>query len=552
MSAVFNAGVYLVDRQVDSGGGDRVALSGPRGSVTYSGLLEETQRVAAGLRALGVRPEERVLIFMVDGPRMLATVLGAMRMGAVALPVSTMLPADDLAELVHDSRARVLVTSGEFAETVEQAVTAAPDLAAVVADSSIRVPAPSPVASYLFDDLRDDLAAGGGVSGDPYPSSPDAHALWLYTSGTTGRPKAAMHRHDNIRHVIETYGHQVLGVRPDDRCLSVAKLFFAYGIGNSCFFPLSVGATAVLDPARPTPQSIAERLLTERPTLFFGVPTFYAALLASDVPAETFSSVRGAVSAGEPLPAGVYQRFLDRFGVEILDGIGSTEALHIFLSNRPGEVRPGTTGVPVPGYALKILDEAGHPVEQGTPGTLYVRGPSLALGYWCRTATTREVFQGEWLRTGDTYVRDGDGYYSCLGRTNDMIKSGGIWVSPADVENRLVEHPQVRQAVVVAVPDDNGLDKPVACVVTEPEARVSGDELVAFCREKLASFKRPRHILFIDAVPTTATGKVQRFALREWAQASLPAGGSALPTDDVVTSAAVPAQPTESTREPTP
>lgn len=514
----FNASQYLIDRQVEAGSEDRLAVAGPRGTLTYGELHAETVRVAAGLRGLGVRPEERVLIFMVDCPRMLATILGAMRMGAVPVPVSTMLPSDELAELLADSRARVLVASEEFAGAAERALADAPEPEVLVVDAAEAATAPAGIDSRTYDDSFGDPAVPGGARADPYPTDPDAWALWLYTSGTTGRPKAAMHRHANIRHVVETYGNHVLGIRPDDRCLSVAKLFFAYGIGNSCFFPLSAGAIAVLDPARPSPDAVAERLRAQQPTLFFGVPTFYAALLASDLRSDAFGSVRGAVSAGEPLPAGVYQRFLDRFGVEILDGLGSTEALHIFLSNRRGQVRAGSTGVAVPGYDLKILDDAGAPVERGTPGTLYVRGPSIALGYWCRTDTTRQVFQGEWLCTGDTYVMDDDGYYTCMGRTNDMIKSGGIWVSPTDVEERLVEHPQVSQAVVVAVPDDNGLDKPVACVVTEPDARVAADELMTFCREKLASFKRPRHVLFIDTVPTTATGKVQRFALREWAR----------------------------------
>ncbi len=253
----------------------------------------------------------------------------------------------------------------------------------------------------------------------------------------------------------------MLGIRPGDRCLSVPKLFFAYGIGNSCFFPLSAGASAVLEPARPTPALIAGRLRAERPTLFFAVPTFYAALLAADLPGDTFSSVRRAVSAGEPLPAPIFRRFAERFGVEILDGIGATEALHIFVSNRPGEVRPGSTGVPVPGYDVRIVDDAGAEVTAGTPGHLMVRGDSIATGYWCRTAVTRRVFQGEWLRTGDTYVADADGGLRFLGRSDDMIKAAGIWVSPSEVEARLLEHPGVAQAVVVAVPDGDGLDKPV-------------------------------------------------------------------------------------------
>jgi benzoate-CoA ligase family protein len=305
----------------------------------------------------------------------------------------------------------------------------------------------------------------------------------------------------------------VLGITPSDSCLSIAKLFFAYGIGNSMFFPFSVGATTLLEPRRPTPEVVLERLSRDRPSLFFGVPTFYAALLASDLPDDAFSSVRLATSAGEPLPAPLLERFRTRFGVEIIDGIGSTEALHIFVSNRPGEVRPGTTGVPVPGYDVELRDGAGGVVPPGEPGALHVRGDSIALGYWRRAEASRQVFQGEWLKTGDTYVRSEDGYYTCLGRNSDMLKSGGIWVSPAEVESRLLEHPAVRQAAVVGVPDENGLDKPVAVVVAEPGA--GEEDLVAWCRDGLAHFKAPRRVVFVEDLPKTATGKLQRFRVRE-------------------------------------
>ena len=321
------------------------------------------------------------------------------------------------------------------------------------------------------------------------------------------------HRHANIRHVCETYGTQVLGITPEDSCFSVAKLFFAYGIGNSMFFPLSVGASTVLDPRRPTPEGVRERVQADRPTLFFGVPTFYAALLASDVPDDTFASVRLATSAGEPLPAPLQERFTTRFGVEIIDGIGSTEALHIFLSNRPGEVHPGTTGQAVPGYEVELRDEDGAVVPPGQPGALHVRGESIALGYWRRTDATRQVFKGEWLSTGDTYVQTDEGFYTCLGRNSDMLKAGGIWVSPAEVESRLLEHPAVQQAAVVGVPDENGLDKPIAVVVVEQGT--SQEDLVAWCRDGLAAFKRPRAVIFVEELPKTATGKLQRFKVRE-------------------------------------
>ena len=320
-----------------------------------------------------------------------------------------------------------------------------------------------------------------------------------------------MHRHANIRHVAETYGAQVLGIRPDDVTFSIAKLFFAYGIGNSVFFPLSVGATALLDPRRPTPQMALERLAADRPTLFFAVPTFYGALLASDLPDDAFASVRLAASAGEPLPGPMLRRFKDRFGVDIIDGIGSTEALHIFLSNRPGDIRPGTTGTPVPGYDVVVRDDEGREAAPGEPGALHVRGESIALGYWRRTAATRQVFQGEWLVTGDTYVRDDDGYYTCLGRNSDMLKAGGIWVSPAEVESRLIEHPLVREAAVVGMADEHGIDKPVAVVVADG---VTEAELVAWCRDGMAHYKAPRRVLFVGDLPKTATGKLQRFKVR--------------------------------------
>jgi benzoate-CoA ligase family protein len=360
--------------------------------------------------------------------------------------------------------------------------------------------------------------AGAGQDSELYPTWPDSPAFWLYTSGTTGVPKAAMHRHESVRYVAEHYGVQVLGIRPEDRCFSVAKLFFAYGLGNSALFPLSVGATTILDPVRPTPDSVADVLRKHQPTLFFGVPTFYAALLAADLPADTFASVRLCTSAGEPLPAELYKRFTTKFGVDIIDGIGSTEALHIFLSNYPGDVRPGTTGRPVPGYELRLVDDEDRPVPVGTPGNLQLRGGSLTTGYWCRTQTTRAAFLGEWMRTGDTYVVDADGYYTCLGRSNDMIKAGGIWVSPGEVEACLLAQPGVAQAAVVAVPDADGLDKPVACVVAAKGAVLDPEALIEACRASLASFKRPRHVLVVDELPLTATGKIRRFQVRERAR----------------------------------
>jgi len=324
--------------------------------------------------------------------------------------------------------------------------------------------------------------------------------------------------------VCETYGTQVLGIRPSDRALSAAKGFFAYGLGNSILFPLSVGASTVLEPTPSRPDTIAARSGEYGATLFFGGPTFFAAMLRMEVPGDALRGVRLAASAGEALPAALYERWTSRFGVDIIDGIGMTEMLHIFLSNYPGAVRPGTTGVAVPGYELRILDEHGAPVADGEPGTLYVRGESSATGYWQRYTASRQVFQGEWLRTGDTYVRDADGYYTCLGRTGDMLKAGGIWVSPAEVESCLLTHPAVGQAVVVAALDPDGLEKPVAFVALQPDHTVGEDELIAFCRERLPSFKRPRRVVFVSAYPTTSTGKIRRVELRATATTVLAQG----------------------------
>jgi benzoate-CoA ligase family protein len=506
----FNASDYLVDRHVREQRGDRAAVLCGEVALTYRELAGEIHRVAGGLLALGVRPEERVFFCMADGVELLAGILAAMRIGAVPVPVSTMFTGPELGSVLADSRARVLCVSVEFADPAAAAAAMAPDVVHVVLDGPADFAAPPTVAVRDWAALRD---VGDGQA---YPTWPDSPALWLYTSGTTGKPKGAMHRHDSIRQVVETYGTGVLGIRPDDRCLSVAKLFFAYGIGNSCFFPLAVGATVVLERARPTPQLIAERAKATSPTLFYAVPTFYAALLGSDIPDDSFASVRQGVSAGEPLPPVIASRFLQRFGVEILDGIGSTEALHIFLSNRPGQVRPGSSGVPVPGYEVQVRDDAGTVIEAtGQPGNLFLNGPSTATGYWCRNDATRLVFQGEWLRTGDTYVRNEDGTYSCLGRSDDMLKAGGIWVSPAEVEQRLLEHPDVAEAAVVAARDDLGLDKPVACVVPIAGRVVDGDALVAWCREGLAAFKRPRLVVEVTELPKTATGKIRRNVLRD-------------------------------------
>lgn len=508
---VFNAADYLVDRHVREGRGSRPAVITATRTLSYSALAEAVHQVAGGLRQLGVRREERVILCMADDVELLTGILGTMYLGAVPAPMSTMLTGGELAKLLADSGAKVVCASTEYGAAVSAAVAAAPEVTDVVFDRESAIEMPAGVAVHGWDALTavEPMTTPCGTHGD----SP---GLWLYTSGTTGTPKAAMHRHGSIRSVAENYGVGVLGIRSSDRCLSVAKLFFAYGIGNACFFPLSAGATTILQRERPTPVGVAERIRTARPTLFFAVPTFYSSMLTAEVSADTFSGVRLGISAGEALPAVLYERLRHRFGVEILDGIGSTEALHIFLSNRPGRVVPGSSGVPVPGYEVQLRDDDGRVIDSPErPGTLYLRGPSIASGYWRCAEATRQAFQGDWLRTGDAYVQNHDGSYTYLGRSGDMLKAGGIWVSPAEVEERLLMHPAVAEAVVVAVPDESELQKPVACVVAQRGQAVQARELIDWCRAELAAFKRPRAVVVMDELPKTPTGKIRRNTLRE-------------------------------------
>ena len=518
MTELLNAAEYLTERRVAAGDGDRVAIIHPGGSLTYGELVGEVRRVASGLVAIGVRPEERVLMCMADDVELATAILATMYIGAVAVPSSTMLTGGELHKLVTDSRARVLLGDARFADAVTTAATDAPDLRHVVltGDAEPQVSGPATLTWHALLDGGRDVEVGAACR--TWDESP---ALWLYTSGTTGTPKGAMHRHADIRYVCETYADQVLGVGRDDVCLSVAKLFFAYGIGNSLFFPLAVGATTVLEPSRPNPALYADRVAEHGVTLFFGGPSFWGPLMAADLPREKFATVRNGVSAGETLPARMFHGVREQYGFEILDGIGSTEALHIFISNVAGKVVPGSSGFPVPGYRVELRRTDGSVIEgAGESGMLYIAGDSICTGYWCRTEVNRAVFQGEWMRTGDQYVRGEDGSYTCLGRADDVLKVGGIWVSPTEVETRLLEHPAVAEAVVVGVPDADGLDKPVAYVVPRPGMAVDQDEIIAFCRAGLASFKRPRLVVEVDELPRTATGKIQRFRLRALATAT--------------------------------
>ncbi|MFI6922830.1 benzoate-CoA ligase family protein [Nonomuraea spiralis] len=528
----FNASAFLVDRLVETGHGDRVAVAGPAGTLTYGQLATAVAELAGGLRVMGVRPEERVLLVLPDRPEALITILAVLRMGAVAVPVPTSCDGPELGDLVRESRARVVVSAPEFEPVVQEALLSAPEVVVLVLTDAARQPpggtrtvaalgAGQPaiepgVPVCLWSDV---LEAGRATTG-PYDTWPDSPALWLHTSGATGAPKAAVHRHGALRDVHETFGRQVLGLRPEDRCFSVAPLCLPHGLGSSLILPLAAGATTILDPARPTPGGVVERLLAERPTLFSAGPSLYAALLAAAAPENAFASVRLALSIGDPLPAELHRRFTARFGVDLVDGLGSAETLHVVLSGRPGQALSAGSGTAVPGYELRLLDDSGAPVADGEPGHLYVRGDSLATGYWCRTSATRRAFQGEWLRTGDACVREPGGSYRFLGRAEDLIRAGGTWTSPMEAEARLLEHASVAECAVVAVVAHtvgDGPEQPVACVVPAPGRPIDPAELLGFCAEGLPAVRCPREVLVLDELPRTATGKLRRPALRQLA-----------------------------------
>ncbi|MGH9214720.1 MAG: benzoate-CoA ligase family protein [Acidimicrobiales bacterium] len=511
----YNAAAWLLDRQLDLGRGDRTAYRIEGRTVSYAELCDEVWRAQNALHALDVRRGERVALVVDDELAFPAWFLGALRAGAVPVPLSTMLTADELAAIVADAGAGTVVVSAGYRGHLAAMAAAPSELrnAVVIGDPAAAGGLPVHGWSAFTDPSEAPVA----------PTGPDSPAFWLYSSGTTGTPKGVMHRHASLQATAETYARSVLEIGPDDRCLSVAKLFFAYGLGNSLTFPLSVGASAVLNPRRPTPADVLDLVRDERPTLFFATPGFVAALLDAGPADDAFASVRSTVTAGEALPADLHRRFHALFGHPVLDGIGTTEALHIFVSNTKGAERPGTSGTPVSGYDARLLDDTGGEVTApDTPGHLQVRGPSVATGYWCRDAATRAAFVGEWLVTGDVYRRSVDGYWTFLGRNNDMIKAGGIWVSPAEVEGVLVEHPDVLEAAVVGGRDADGLEVTVAFLVPRAGHDIDAAGIDAHCRGRMAAFKRPRRIEVVEQLPKTPTGKIQRFALRERLEAAQP------------------------------
>ncbi len=515
-----NAAALFVDRNVDEGRGEEVAIHCQDKELTYRQVQEMVNRTGNLLLSLGLQPEQRVLLLLLDGPEFAATFFGAIKAGLVPVPVNTNLRAADYRFMLNDSRAPAAVVSAPLLAEVEPVLGEARYLRHLVVVDGPASAAGGPVGRHDYKTMLAD--ADGRL--DPEPRSKDDVAFWLYSSGTTGTPKAAVHLQHDMIACSESYGRQVLGITAADRTYSVAKLFFAYGLGNALYFPFWVGGSTVLDPARPDPRRVLDNVARHRPTLFFSVPTSYAAMLAIPDERTTLASVRACVSAGEALPATIYQRWRERYGVEILDGIGSTEVLHIFISNRPGQVRPGSSGTVVPGYEARVVDDVDRRVPDGEIGNLLVKGDSICAYYWNQHEKTKKTIQGAWIRTGDKYIRDPQGVYWYAGRTDDMLKVSGQWVSPVEVEAALIEHPSVLESAVVGLADDQGLIKPKAFVVlregqTPTEALAA--ELQEFVKARIAPFKYPRWIEFVAQVPKTATGKIQRYKLRE--QAIAPA-----------------------------
>ncbi|HYF41813.1 MAG TPA: benzoate-CoA ligase family protein [Ramlibacter sp.] len=499
----YNAAHDLLERNAGRPGKPAFIDAASGATLTFGQLAEQSHRFADALRARGFTPESRVLMAMLDTPEWPVVFLGCMLAGVVPIAANTLLTAQDFEFMLRDSRAQGLFVSQPLAATFEPLVNKVPTLKTVV------------FAGATGPDSVAGMVASGSPSRQVAATCADDACFWLYSSGSTGTPKGTVHLHSHLVQTAELYGRGVLGIREDDIVYSAAKLFFAYGLGNALTFPMSVGATTVLLPSRPTPADVFGVLKKFRPTIFYGVPTLYAALLADpNRPQRAEINLRVCTSAGEALPAEIGKRWTAEYGCDILDGIGSTEMLHIFLSNRPGAVRYGTTGQPVPGYELRIVRDDGRECGVGEIGELQISGPSAALMYWNNRTKTKATFAGEWTRSGDKYTRDADGYYTYGGRSDDMLKVGGIYVSPFEVEASLMTHMAVLEAAVIGVADTDELVKPKAYVVLKPGQAASAADLQQHVKNQLAPYKYPRWIEFVPELPKTATGKIQRFKLR--------------------------------------
>jgi benzoate-CoA ligase family protein len=533
----FNAATHFVDRHLAEGHGSHPAIYFEDTTTTYAQLAEMANRVGNGLSALGVEPEQRVALLLPDSPALAASFLGAIKLGAVAVPINTGLRPGEWVYILNDSRAKVLITHTNLWQTLQAVATQLTAVRHVVIIGQDQ-PSDSSPQRGLFHrksaSPRQQVQTATGYAplhdfaswtqaGSPEltaaATSKDDSAFWLYSSGSTGFPKGCVHLQHDMVYCLEYYAKPILGITAEDRCFSVSKLPFAYGLGNGLYFPLGVGASAVHFPGRPVPEDVCAVVAKQRPTLFYTIPTAYAAILAVPDAASRFdfSSVRMCVSAGEPLPADILRRWQETFHVDILDGIGSTEVLHIFISNRPGDIRPGSTGRLVPGYGARIVDEQGQPVPTGELGSLLISGDSALAYYWNKHEKTKDTVMGRWVATGDTYYQDADGYYWYAGRADDMLRVSGRWVSPAEVEGVLIEHPAVLESALIGVLGDQGLTKPKAFVVLNSGVIPSdalAEELRAHVASRLSSYKSPQWVVFLPELPKTATGKIQRFVLR--------------------------------------
>jgi benzoate-CoA ligase len=526
----FNVATHFVDRNVQEGRGDKIAIECGDERVTYQQLLENTNRVGNALLALGVRPEERVLLLLFDTPEFLYAFFGTIKIGAVAVPVNTQAKPQDYEYMLNDCRARVALVSAPLLPHLQSIPKERLRYLQEIVVSEVKEEnalgnAKDEVSSRTqYSDahhLLQNLMPSSSPDLQAALTSKDEPAFWLYSSGSTGACKGCVHLHHDMVVCCELYAKGILHMQETDRCFSVARLFFAYGLGNAGYFPLGCGATTILSPVRPVPATIYVDIERYRPTLFFSVPTNFAALLAhhrEDGKEFDLSSVRHAISAGESLPAPLFHRFKERFGVEILDSLGSTETLQMVIANRPGEAKPGSSGKIIPGYEARIVDENGNSVATNEIGDLLIKGDSTCSGYWNKHEQTKETFVGGWFRTGDKYYQDDEGYFWYAGRSNDVFKVHGLWLSPAEVESVLIAHPAVREAAVVAREDHDGLTKAAAYVVLSDgfaPSEVLSRELQELVGQKVGGYKRPHWIEFLPGIPKTATGKLQRFKLRE-------------------------------------
>ncbi len=500
---VFNVAPMFIDRHIDEGRADKIVIRSTAGdTVSYGDLAGNVNRAGNALLGLGIAPGARLMMMVKDSPEFFYAFWGAIKAGIVPVPINTLLRAKDYQFMIEDSGCAGLVYSREFAGEVEPAL-----------ESAVR----KPDHAFLTDALIE-LMAAASDSLAVAPASADDDCFWLYSSGTTGTPKGAVHAHRDMVETGEHYAVNTLGLKENDVCFSAAKLFFAYGLGNGMTFPLWVGGACILLPGPPTPEGTLDIIEKFKPTVYFGVPTLYGAQLrVLETHVKELSSLRACVSAGEALPADIFRRWHEKTGTIILDGIGSTEALHIFISNVLGDYKPGTSGRVVPGYEAKIIDEQRHPTPLGESGRLIIRGGSTCKYYWNNPDKTAETIVDGWLDTGDTYIQDEDGYYHYCGRNDDMLKVGGIWCSPFEIEAKLIEHPKVLEAAVVGRADADNLIKPEAFIVLNDAAdagEATSDELLHHCKDGLAKYKYPRWFNFVEDLPKTATGKIQRFKLR--------------------------------------